>query len=303
MSNYVKSYIAILIHSTIIGFSFYFMRIVMKTTDTVDMLAHRFTITAICILICAIFTKDKVKLEKKNWKEIIPLSLGYPILFFIFQALGILFISTSEAGIIYAMSPIITFIIAKILIDEKATKLQIGFMLLSVLGVVLINVMKGTNLDFSGILGVVLILLSVASFSVYNVSVRKISKKYTTLQITRVTVICGFIFFNIISIFLHIKNGTLSQYFVAFSNRDFVIAILYLGILSSFMTTTLTTYALATLEATTVSMFQNVSTLISIFAGVYLLNETLNMFDYIGIVAVIVGALGFNLSKKYKNKI
>lgn len=296
MDKTKKGYISITLQSIIIGLSFVSVKTALKSANSFNLLAHRFTITFICAILFILFYKKSINLSFKDFIKIMPYSLGFPIFFFLFQTLGLTKIKASESGIIYALSPIITFLVAKIFIKEESTKKQIFFMLLSVFGVILINAMNG--FDFSkSIFGVILTLISASSFSIYNVFLRKISKNYTPFQIAFVVITCGFLFFNIVSIFEYLKDNNLQNYFLAFKNTEFIFAILFLSVASSFLTILLTTYALSVLESTTVSLFQNLSTVVSIISAVFILSEKLYYYHYIGIFLVIIGTIGFTLSK------
>ena len=132
MNNSTKSYLALSLQSVIIGFSFFFVKKALLSTDTYNLLAHRFSITAVCILFYLLLTRKNIDLSVKDWKKIVPYSLGFPILFFLFQTIGLKYISSSESGIIYATTPILTFIIAKIFLKEENTRLQTIFMITSV---------------------------------------------------------------------------------------------------------------------------------------------------------------------------
>lgn len=296
MNQTKKAYLAITMQSIIIGLSFVSVKTALKSADSFNLLAHRFSITLLCALLFILFSKNKLNLSLKDFFTIAPYSLGFPIFFFLFQTIGLTKISASESGIIYALSPIITFLVAKIFIKEENNKKQIFFMILSVLGVIFINLMKGISFS-SSLLAVVLTLISATSFSVYNVFLRKISKNYKPFQIAFVVIVCGFLFFNIFSLLEHLKDKNLQNYFVAFKNIDFIVSILFLSVASSFITILLTTYALSHLQSTTVSLFQNLSTVVSILSAVVILNEKLYYFHYAGIIAVIVGTIGFTLSK------
>lgn len=298
MENRNKAYLAMILQSLIIGFSFFAVKTSLKSVDTMGFLAHRFSITAICVLLYSLFNREKFRVDKGAWIEIAPFSLGFPIMFFLFQTLGLEIISSSESGIIYAITPILTFIIAKIFLNEMGTLKQSLFMILSVGGVIFINAMKGLNFGYESLLGVIFTLISATSFAVYNVFIRKLSKKYNPYQIAKVVIFLGFIAFNIVYIGKLIKTGNLNTYFQAFNSIEFIFSIVFLSVFSSFLTIILTNFALANLEATTVSLFQNVSTVVSILAGVLFLSEKLYYYHYIGIIAILVGTIGFNLSKK-----
>lgn len=298
MENRNKAYLAMILQSLIIGFSFFAVKTALNSVDTFGFLAHRFTITAICVVAYSLFEREKFKVDKKAWLEIAPYSLGFPIMFFLFQTLGLEIITSSESGIIYAITPILTFIASKFLLNETSNTKQTLYMILSVFGVIFINAMKGLSFGYDSLLGVLFTLVSASSFALYNVFIRKVSKKYNPYQIAKVVITCGFVAFNIVYFGKLMKTGNLGMYLKPFASVEFIIAIFFLSVLSSFLTIILTNFALANLDATTVSLFQNVSTVISIIAGVIFLSEKLYYYHYIGIIAILVGTVGFNLSKK-----
>lgn len=297
MKNITKAYLAITLQASIIGFSFLFVKIALRSADTMSLLAHRFTLAALCICIYRFFNPGKISVKRVDWLKIIPFSFSYPISFFMFQTLGLKIISSSEAGIVQATAPILTLIAARIILKEQIKNLQKLFILISVSGMIFINVLNGFSLSHYSYWGFLFIFMSSMSFAVYNVLAKKLSKDYSVSSIVYVMSITGCIVFNLISIFQHIINGNIASYFEPFSKPSFVWAIIYLGVFSSLITSLLSTYALRTLQATKVGLFSNVSTVITILAGTVLLHESLYYYHYIGIVAILVGTIGFNLVK------
>ena len=298
MKNTTKAYIAVLCRVFIVGFSFLSVKIALQSADTFSLLAHRFTIAAFAIMLYSLLYPGKIKLSAADWRKILPYSLAYPIAFFLFQTLGLQSVSSSEAGIVHATVPVWTLIAAAILLKERVNRIQALLMLLSVSGVVFINIMNGFNFSHRGYLGFVLILLSAVSFAVYTVLTRRLVRTYSVLPIVYVTSIAGCVVFNLLSIGRHLINGRITAYFAPFSNPAFWGVMLYLGILAALTTALLSTYALGKLEATTVGLFDNMSVVVAILAGTLLLDETLYFHHYIGIFAILTGTIGFNLIKR-----
>ena len=294
MKTATKAYLAITLQSLIVGFSFFVVKVALSSADAIGLLAHRFTVTAISVLLYKLFRPNSITVSFLDWKRIAPFSLAYPVVFFLFQTLGLTIISSSEAGIVYAISPILTFIAARIVLKERANHPQIVFMTLSVSGVIFINIMKGFNVGNYSYLGFIFILMSATSFSIYNVFIKRLSEGYSTMTIVYVVSICGSIIFNLVSVVQHLMAGNLEAYFRPFANISFILSILYLGIIASFISTILSTYALGKLEATAVSLFNNVATVVSIFVGIVFLNEQLYYYHYIGIISILIGTIGFS---------
>lgn len=179
MKNITKAYFAITLQSLIIGFSFLFVKIALRSADTMSLLAHRFTLAALCILIYSFFNRDKVRVSLSDWVKIMPFSITYPVLFFLLQTLGLKIISSSEAGIVQAIAPILTLITARILLKERIGNLQKLLMVISVSGVIFINIMNGFNIGNYSYLGFLFILLSAVSFAIYNVLTKRLSKTHS----------------------------------------------------------------------------------------------------------------------------
>lgn len=294
MSEKRKAYIAAISYAFIIGLSFMFVKVTLTVASPTDILAHRFTFAFIGIVILMVFTKNKLTIKKYDLLKILPLAILYPIVFFTFQVLGLAKISSSEAGIIQATIPIFTLALAGLLLKEKATRGQLVFISLSVLGVIYMLIMNGANATTGNVIGSGLILLSALAASLYNVFARRLTKQYSLLILTYVMTLCGFVIFNGVALGNHLMNGTIDEFFQPLTHVDFVIAILYLGLLSSLGTSYLSNYALSKLEASKMSVFSNFATLITILAGVLFLQEVFHLYHFIGGIIIIIGVIGTN---------
>lgn len=289
-----KAYLAAISYSLIIGLSFMFVKVALTVANPIDTLAHRFSIAFISIVIFMSFTKNRVKIGKQDIMRILPLAILYPLAFFTFQVLGLVKISSSESGIIQATIPVFTLILASVLLKEKSSHLQLLFIGLSVAGVIFMLYMSNGGASAGNIIGSGLILLSTLAVSFYNVFARKLTRQYSLITLTYMMTFCGFVIFNGVAIGNHVVNQTLPQFFKPFIHGDFVIAIFYLGILSSLVTSYLSNYALSILEASKMSVFSNLATFITILAGVIFLKEAFHLYHLIGGVSIVVGVIGTN---------
>ncbi|MEC1260140.1 DMT family transporter [Bacillus swezeyi] len=299
-----SAYLAALLYAFIIGFSFFFIKLALTTAGPVDILAHRFTIAFLAALFPLLFGWVNIRLRFKDVLVILPLALFYPVMFFAFQVFGLVYTSSSEAGIIQAAIPIFTMILASYVLKERFTKRQFFFTVLSAAGVACIFFMKNADAGGSDLRGAALILLSALSSAGYNVLARKMTRTFSSLEITYVTICAGFLFFNGIAGVEHMANGTLAGFFTPYTDPVFLLAILYLGVLSSLATSFLSNYALSKIEAAKISMFNHLATLVTILAGILWLGETLEWFHFLGSVMIITGIIGataIQSKKKYAN--
>ena len=296
MNEKTKAYLAALSFSTIIGFSFLFTKVALGFASPLTNLAHRYTVAAIVLFILQQSKVIQVKLTKEDILSILPMSLFYPLLFFMFQSFALQYISSSEAGILQALVPIITLILASVFLKEKTTFIQKFFLCLSVAGVIYIFLSKGANLGVeTGILGFMLMLGSVFSNAINNILSKYKGGQYRAIDLTVVVILVGFLVFNSLSLVTHFLSGNLMSYFEPLGHLSYLISILYLGILASIVTASLSIYAIVRLGASTVSVFGNLGTVLTILAGAVFLHEPIYAYHIIGASLIIGGILGMNV--------
>ncbi|NCC80062.1 MAG: DMT family transporter [Clostridia bacterium] len=294
MEKKSTAYLAALSMSVIIGFSFLTNKISLDTASPWAILAHRFTFAFLALLALKILGFMKFRMTRKEVLAILPLSLFYPLLFFSLQLLGLQKVYSSEAGIIQAMTPLLTMILATLILKEKTKRMQKLFMLVSLSGVVYISLMKGAELSLESLTGYGLLLLSSLSSAMNLVLIRKLVKDHSFMKLTSVAITTGFILFNLINLTLHLMEGNIMRYFSPLKTPSFLLGVLFRGVLSTLGTSLLSNFALSRLEASRMSIFNHLGTVISIFAGVLLLHEHLRYYQVIGALLIIIGVIGTN---------
>ncbi|MEC0093553.1 DMT family transporter [Paenibacillus macquariensis] len=289
------AYLAAFLYAIIIGFSFLFVKMTVSTAHPLDVLAHRFALSFFAASIPVIFGWMPVRIKRKDLWPIVRLALLSPVLFFAFQAFGLMNASSSEAGIIQASVPVFTLLLASYFLKERSSGLQKVSLLISVAGVIFIFAMKGGSLLGSGnFQGISLLLLSALSFAGYSVLARPLTRTFKPMELTYITLGVGFILFNIMAVGRHSIDGSLNEFFQPLADIRYIGALLYLGILSTMVTTLLSSFALSRIEASKMSVFSNFCTLVSMAAGALFLNEQLRYYHVIGAVMIILGVLGTN---------
>lgn len=300
MSDTHKAYTAALINATIVGFSFMFITIALETVGPLDLLMYRFFFAVLGASVPLIMGKAKLNIAISDFSRIIPLALFYPVMFFTFEAFGVERSASSEAGIILATVPIFTTILSRLFLKERTTLIQNLFILLSIIGVVYIFMMNSVGSVTFDIGGTFFLLLSTLAISTYNVMARKLSQEYSYFSLVYIMLWIGFLSFLLLSISSKLIAGQPLSLFYPLLHFPFLSSVLYLGVLSAFLTAMLTNYALSKLEASRMSMFGHLSTVISILAGVFILNEPLKYYHLIGITFIIIGVIGTNYFKQSK---
>ncbi|WP_442597164.1 DMT family transporter [Neobacillus sp. D3-1R] len=296
-------YAAAIMNASIIGLSFLFTKLALESTSPADTLGYRFLLAWIALsLYMFMFKRGKrivIKWNKKTILALGALALFNPTLFFGFQAIGLEHASSVECGIIIALSPALTAGLSVLFLKERVNKIQVMFMSLSILGVIYISWMNGFELEATTTkwIGILFLFISCLSISSYSVLSRHLSGIFTPVQLTYIMVTFGALFFNGFSIFKKVVEGDILGYVLLFKNIDFLLSILFLGVLSTWISSLLSNYVLSKLSATKVSIFSNLSTVISIIAGAIFLKEEVHLYHLIGSMMIILGVLGMNWYK------
>ena len=146
----IKALLAIFLTTLIVGLSFVFVKMGLKYSTPVDLLADRLLVAFVVICLLRSFGAVKIgKIAKRQKIGLLGLSFLYPTGFFALQISGIEIIPATEASIIYALLPIFTLIGSAILLREKTSLLQKSGALLSVLGVLYITFQSSINISMN----------------------------------------------------------------------------------------------------------------------------------------------------------
>ncbi|QNG60617.1 DMT family transporter [Metabacillus idriensis] len=300
-SEQVLPYLGALLNASIVGLSFLFTKLALEDASPADTLSYRFTLAFLVLLILQFFVPIKLPSFKNNGKSfvyLLLLALFYPTMFFSFQAFGLLYTSSAEGGILMAFAPILIAVLASVFLKEKTTIVQILFIFMSIFGVVYIFIMKGASIEFNSMLGFFLLFIACLSIAGYTVMARFLSVSYSPLQLSFIMVTFGFIFFNLYAIIQHLAAGDFVQYISLWTNTSFLLFTFYLGVLATLLTSFLSNYVLSKIPASQMSVFANLSTVISIIAGALILNEKIYPYHWVGAFFIIAGVIGTNAFKQ-----
>jgi len=294
MEHRKRAYAATITQVSLIGFSFLFVKTALNSADAIDILAHRFLAAFIAMAVIVLVRKEKLGITLGKIVRVFPLAIFYPILAFLCQTIGLMYMPSTEAGIIQALIPVFAAIIAFLVLRERLRPTQVACVALSVGGIIFITVMQGASAAAFDIRGTLLMLISSVSIASYNVLTRKYVRQNSPLFLAFAVTFLGMILFNGISIGMRVAGGTLTSYFEALIQPHYAAAILYLGVAASAGTTMLASYALKYIEAAKVSVFVNLGAVITIFVGVIFLGEAVYWYHIVGAAIIIGGVLGTN---------
>jgi drug/metabolite transporter (DMT)-like permease len=210
------------------------------------------------------------------------------------QAVGMVYATSVESGIIFAVIPIFTKILASVLLGERASRRQNLFMCLSVAALIAL-IACGASAITMNLGGAAILVVSGLCMSLSNVYVRFVRKRMGTAgELAVVVAIAGFLVCNGAAVFQAFQNGDPMSYFSPARDLRFLAASAYLGVLSTFFTSFLMGYMMKTMAAMKASIFGNLSSAISIAAGSLLLGEALYWYHIVFTALIVAGVIGVN---------
>ncbi len=294
-----RAYIGMSLSTFIIGLSFVFVKMALQVSDPLDVLAHRFNAAVVVLLVAWLMGwVERPKVTGRQLLQLLSVSVFYPLLFFGLQALGLQYTTASEAGILSAITPVMTLLLASAILHERNTVGQVVGVVVSIAGTCYIFYKSGASLQGDSMKGNLLILLSVLSIVLYYIFGRKVNHRYRSMDITFVMLILAAVVFNAFALGRHIVEGTLTDYVTPLCNVHFLGAVLYLGVLSSLVTSLFNNYALSHIPASQVAVINNLTPVISVVGGIVILGEELHAYHFIGAAMVILGVLATTLFQR-----
>lgn len=299
----ILPYVSAIITSLIFGLSFLFSKIALQNVSPLTLLGFRFLIASLLMTLLLIFKVIKVDYRNKPISSLLLLGTMQPVTYFLFETYGIKYSSSSEAGLMISLIPIVVTILSSLLLNEKTSISQIFSIIISISGVFIIVLMNNSSNTNSSFIGTILLFGAVISAGFFNILSRKLSRNFSPMELTYFMMTLGAVTFNFLSIMNHLKFGTLNTYFLVLKNKNFVISIGYLGILSSIVAFLLINFTLSKIEASKSSIFANLSTIVSVVAGVIILKEAFHLYHLIGSLLILIGVWGTNyFGRKYSQK-
>lgn len=147
------------------------------------------------------------------------------------------------------------------------------------------------------LLGLLLLLMTVGCDAVYYTLSHKAAAKFTAFEVTYVMFTVGMLFF-IPSALIQGAGHMAETFLPAIQSGSFWGAVIYLGVVSSVVAYFLLNFANAHLTVSEASLFSNVTTVVSVLAGVVLLKEPFGLWQIIGVAVILVCVYAANAPGK-----
>lgn len=287
--NFTKAILAAIGVYTLWGFSFMASDVGQRSVTPFTLLAYRFDIAVLLLTVPIILGKKKIRLKGKNIKPMLLLGTMEPCLYFIGEQYGLRYTNSAFSGVMIAVIPIVTLIMAAVFLKDRPGKAQWLFSALSIAGIVVITLSENSGGDIS-LLGVLCLVMAVLTGSAYGVLSRSLKDEFDVYERTYIMQVMGAVFYTVLMLIE--QRGNLGAVIEPLANREFILSILYLSVGASVLGYTLFNYAVSHAPMANTIIFCNLTTVLSVVAGIVILGDPFSVVSIIAMAVVLVGIWG-----------
>ena len=286
------AHLAGVLFAIIFGLTFMFSKIALNYISPMGLIAYRFLLAFLVFEILRLFKIIHIAFTKPQIWMLVKVSLMEPVLYFIFETFGLEYTTSGEAGMMIALIPLFVTILSFLFLKEAMRGLQVIFIIISVGGVLFIQLMNNEAGSNNSFLGLLLLFLAVVSAAFFNIFSRKASKTFKPVEITYFMMLAGAVSFNVIYLTQLTISGHVGAYFTNLNHLEIIGPIFYLGVVASIGGYFLVNVALKHLPAHVAAIYSNLSTIVALVVGATILQEQIYYYHYIGAALIILGVYG-----------
>ena len=286
--------------NSIFGFSYMFSRMALGITTPYVKVMVRFILAAALLCVIAFFAAKKgdrrtadgdihwlrFSLRGRPLRPLLALGLVQPVAYFLCESYGISMTNATFSGVIIALVPIVALIAGALVLREIPSRAQVGWSVFSIGGVMLMTLQQSAEGAIRP-LGVLMLFGAVVSGVTFNILSRRMSAQFSALERTTVMMVVAAAIFTALAVWE--CRGDWSRLLAPLSSGTFLVSMLYLSVLSSIMAFLFINFASNTLPVAKTTAFCNLTTAISMFAGVVFLREPFGLLSLLASAMIILG--------------
>lgn len=248
----------------------------------------RITATAIILALIGLAwgrKRDSTPLPKSSRGLFLQMGLFGIALNQLFFVLGLSRTLASHSTLIFSTSPLFVLLIARLKGMEKLARFRILGMVVSLSGVVILNLKQGFHLDTRYLLGDLISSLGALSFSYYTIIGKHVSQRYDLIKATLATYQWGAFFLIPLGV-----AGWRQQAWRQITWQGFA-ALGYMVVFGSVVTYLIFYYALRHADASRVASFAYLQPVMATAFAVLILGEHLTLNLMVGIFVILTGVI------------
>lgn len=225
-----------------------------------------------------------------DWRWLLIMGIAEPCLYFLFETTALQYTTAGQAGVITATLPLLVSVAAFLILKERIGKPQIMGFIIAILGCAALS-MAGQNDEQASnpLLGNTLEFMAMVCGTIYSISIRKLSSRYSALVLTAFQAFVGIFFFGPLAL-QHALPANISVLQIS--------SLVYLGTIVTIGAYWLYNWAISQVEVSLVSAYINLIPVFTLLLAFLLLNERLNFWQCVACSVVFAGVVISQLPEK-----
>ncbi len=265
------------------GLSFIWSSVLLTYYQPVTIIFIRLILSTAFLFTILWFSGMKRMVARRDYGLLILSAFFNPFLYFLCENYGLKLSSPTIAAVIIATIPLFSPLIAFFAVKERLTLLNMGGIVISFFGVVVMLVTP--DLSLSGdVNGVLFLFGAVVSALFFSVLLKKLTNKYSALMLVA--------WQNLIGIFLFFPIFLIYEAKTAISvpiNNQIISSFLLLSILASSAAFVLFAHTVKLIGVSKANIYSNLIPVFTAFFSYFLIGESFNIQKTFGIFLVIGG--------------
>ncbi len=224
------------------------------------------------------------KPKTKDLGRLMLVAFCEPFIYFIGETNGLMYVSSTLGSLVISTIPLVTALIAWLLLKEKISSWLFAGLLISFVGVGLTAMSSN---DLSGTFkGLIFLSLAVLGGTFYGITVKRLTHSYSALTIVAWQSFFGLIYF--IPLFLY-YDGT--HFFALSHELTPFLAVVGMSLCASVGAFMLYTGVIRELGVIRSNLFTNLIPVFTLILAYFILNEKLNLRSALGLVITLAGII------------
>jgi drug/metabolite transporter (DMT)-like permease len=264
--------------------TFVWIKVALETYRPYEIVFLRLLLASVLMFGFIVLFRKQERVEPKDLPYLMMVAFFEPFLYFLGEANGMKYVSSTLGSLIISTIPLVTAVGAWVLLKERIHYLLIIGLVVSFSGVALLSISE-PNLSAT-VKGILLLMVAVFAGMFYGITVRKITLKYRSLTIVAWQTFFGMIY--MLPLFLIMDWGHFST--VQHSMHG-LLTIAAMSVFASMGAYLLYTGVIRELGVVRSNIFTNLIPVFTVFLAFFIRNEKMTLFSAGGIFLTVLGLM------------
>lgn len=264
--------------------TFVWIKVALQTYRPYEITLLRLVLASALLFLVIWIGKKSEKISKKDYLHLMLVSFCEPFMYFIGEANGMQYVSSTLGSLVISTIPIFAAVGAWIILRERISALLLIGLLVSCTGVAVMSLGSG---DLSAnTKGILFLLIAVLAGCFYGITVRSLTLRYSALTIVAWQSLFGMLYF--LPLFI-IQDG---KHFLAVQHSaEGLVTIAAMSLFASVGAFMLFTGVIRDLGVAKSNVFTNLIPVFTVILAYLILGNTLNVIETIGLALALIGLL------------